>query len=368
MGNNLQKIKDFLCLKPGYLKTSNEKLAHRLNVTTDEVKQAKVKYFSNRVEELSLQEGLNPKNIKTIWLKEKGQSIKYSINYQNNPEDSSKQFQDNFKDFLKDYKPKCSNELALTLPIVEGCLLINIQDAHYNKLDESGSNNLNNRFDKVFQSIQVILEQCSKGYLLDKVVYVIGSDHFNSEWTNATTKGTAQQNMTSFHEGFTEICNNEISIIELIRNYSDNIEIVFIPGNHDNYVSWHMIHWLNAYYRSSNIEFDINPDFTKCFRYGNSGVMLNHGDAMKPEKLAGIFPQVFKKEWSNCDYQYVFIGDKHHILAKDINGIQFYQLPALSSAKSSWDLKNGYQVSKSELQAFFISKTCGLKTIYKENL
>lgn len=368
MIDNLKKIKDFLCLKPGYLKTSNEKLAFRLNVSIDEIKEAKNKYFSNRVEELSLQEGLDPKNIKTIWLKEKGQSIKYSINYQNNPEDNSKKFQDNFKEFLKDYKPQPSNELLLTLPVTEGCLLINIQDAHYNKLDETGSNNLNKRFDKTFESIQTVLEQTSKGYLLDKVVYVIGSDHFNSEWTNATTKGTLQQNIVDFHKGFTEICNNEISIIQLIKNYTNNVEIVFIPGNHDNYISWHMIHWLQAYYRNSNIEFDINPDFTKCFRYGNSGIMLNHGDAMKPEKLAGIFPQVFKKEWSNCDYQYIFIGDKHHILAKDINGIQFYQLPALSSAKSNWDLKNGYQVSKSELQAFFISKTSGLKTIYKENI
>jgi UDP-2,3-diacylglucosamine pyrophosphatase LpxH len=353
-----QAVINFLTSKPGYSKTKNSTIAEKLNCDEEIVKEAKKELIKNETL-------LKSNNIKEVWVKDKTTSIRY---VSKPAEEKSKQeFQSNFIDFLKEYKPK-TEQLSNSLLVAEGCLLIDIQDPHYNKLDEEGSNNLEERFNKIYKALHTVLEQSSKGNILDKVVYVIGSDHFNSEWTNLTTKGTPQQNMVGFHEGFSKICDNEVNLIELIRKYTKEVEVVFIPGNHDQFISWHMVHWLQAYFKDCQIDFDINPSFTKCFKYGNSGIMLNHGDAMKPEKLAGIFPQVFRKEWSNCDHQYIFIGDRHHILAKDINGIQFYQLPALSTAKSNWDLKQGYQVTKSELQAFFISKDSGVKTIYKEKI
>lgn len=76
----------------------------------------------------------------------------------------------------------------------------------------------------------------------------------------------------------------------------------------------------------------------------------------------------FKEEWSNCDYYYSFVGDKHHEMSKDIHGIKFYQIPQLSNAKSYWDDKQGHTSSKAEMTAFVITSTQGLTDIYKEIL
>jgi len=55
-------------------------------------------------------------------------------------------------------------------------------------------------------------------------------------------------------------------------------------------------------------------------------------------------------------------------MSKDMNGIQWYQLSALSTANSLWDDKRGYSTSKRELTAFLIDETNGLSNIYKQQM
>ena len=156
-------------------------------------------------------------------------------------------------------------------------------------------------------------------------------------------------------------------MILMLSDYTSNIEVIYVPGNHDEYVGWHIINWLKVYFRDKdNITFDQGTKNTKCTKYGKSGIMFNHGDAIKPEKLAGMFPILFKDEWSSCNDYYIFTGDKHHEKSQDINGIKFYQLPALSSAKSLWDDKNGYICTKAEITGFMIDEQIGLTNIFKQ--
>ena len=142
-----------------------------------------------------------------------------------------------------------------------------------------------------------------------------------------------------------------------------------MAGNHDEYVGWHLASWLQTYYRNQHrVIFDISPKYRKYLSYGKSAMMFNHGDAIKPAKLANLFPMEYKEEWSRHDNFYIFTGDKHHELSLDFNGIKFYQLPAFSSAKSSWDDKNGYTVSKSEVTGFLIDVRDGMTNIFKQYL
>jgi UDP-2,3-diacylglucosamine pyrophosphatase LpxH len=285
------------------------------------------------------------------------------------PKSEISTFQDNFKQFLSDYAPQ-----SLFLSFEEEfesskCLLLNKQDSHLNKYDIKGDNDIIDRLSLIESKVAKILQKATSTSLLDKIIYIIGSDEFNSEWTKTTTKGTEQQNILPYHIAFQLICQHEAKIINSIIHSAKEIEVVYIPGNHDEYVGWHMISWLQTYFRNnSSIKFDISPEYTKCVKYGNSAMMFNHGDAIKPQKLANMFPMEFKNEWSSCDNFYIFTGDKHVELSMDFNGIKFYQIPALSNAKSLWDSKNGYTCSKAEMTAFLIEKENGISDIYKEFL
>lgn len=276
-----------------------------------------------------------------------------------------------FIKFLESYQPQSVQRVhRLKSPKAQGQLLIlNKTDLHLDKFDELGNNDIQDRVEKVQSYIFDHVKKANINNNLEKVIYVVGSDEFNSEWTQTTTKGTPQKNTLTYQDGFKALCDLEISIIDhIINNTEADVHITYIPGNHDEYVGWHLIHFLQTYYRTEEcVSFDINPSYTKYIRYGNSALQFNHGDAIKPEKLVNLFPIEFNKEWSNCDYYYSFIGDKHHNHYKNINGVEFYQLSAVSGARSKWDLKNGY-ITEGQLTSFVINKQEGLTDMYRSNI
>jgi UDP-2,3-diacylglucosamine pyrophosphatase LpxH len=277
-------------------------------------------------------------------------------------------FQAEFVDFLKGFTPSpivIKNCYLVSKPKIS--LILPKQDAHYNKYDIYGNNSIESRFSKEQLSILNMVTKASATNYIDEVVYIVGSDQFNSEWTNLTTKGTPQENILSYQGAFTAICNHEVEIITTLLHYSNKVKIIFIPGNHDEFVGWHLINWLETYYRNNtDLTFNSSTENTKYHQYGNSAIMFNHGDAIKPKELAHKFPIGFKDRWSSCDNYYIFTGDKHVELSLDIHRIKFYQVPQLSNAKSKWDDKQGYIDSKAEMTAFVLTEEKGMSDIYKE--
>ena len=279
--------------------------------------------------------------------------------------------QNEFINFLQTYEKKASKIEVEKENILGsyGCLVINKQDAHYNKLDVYGDNDIYRRTGNVLDKIEIILKQASLSNNLDSIYYIVGSDEFNSEFTGTTTKGTPQQNILSYHDAFQRICDHEVMVIESLASTGATVNIIYVPGNHDEYVGWHLMKWLEVYFRDvPSILFETSPSYRKYISFGNSAIMLNHGDVVKPSKLAAVFPIEFKDEWSYHDHFYILTGDKHHELSQDFNGIKFYQIPAFSNAKSQWDDKNGYTTSKAEVTAFLIDVSNGMTNIFKQHL
>jgi hypothetical protein len=284
---------------------------------------------------------------------------------------SEQLFQDSFVEFLKEYQPKCSEvKLREQNPDKSlACLIINKQDSHLNKFDVDGDNDINKRFSNILNKVETIVNQASLSNYMDSVIYIIGSDEFNSEFTGTTTKGTPQQNLLTYHDSFERICNHEIEMIQMLLENVDDVQVVYVAGNHDEFVGWHMINWLSAYFKSNlRVTFDCSPRYRKYVSYGETAMMFNHGDAMKPAKLASVFPIEFREEWSNNKNFYIFTGDKHHEISIDFGGIKFYQIPAFSNAKSSWDEKNGYTISRAEVTGFLIDFEQGMTNIFKQYL
>lgn len=280
-------------------------------------------------------------------------------------------FQDAFVSFLEEYQPSSPEILAPEFHSAkeEACLIINKQDSHLNKLDIEGNNDIEERFGAFIQKTEIILNQASLSNNLAEIKYIIGSDEFNSEFTNTTTKGTPQQNILSYHSAFELICEHEVRVISLLLQKGELVDVIFVAGNHDEFVGWHLASWLQTYFRNEpRVTFDISPRYRKYVSFGNSAIMFNHGDALKPAKLAGLFPMEYKEAWSNHDNFYIFTGDKHHEMSLDLNGIKFYQLPAFSTSKSSWDDKNGYTITKGEVTGFLLDYSDGITNIFKQYL
>jgi hypothetical protein len=280
-------------------------------------------------------------------------------------------FQDSFVEFLEGYVPASVQVAAPTHEDhkEQAVLIINKQDSHLNKYDIDGNNNIEERLNGIKQKVQMIVSQAWISNNLDHIIYVIGSDEFNSEYSGATTKGTPQTNTHTYHDSFKFICQHEIEMITLLLTYSANVNIVYVAGNHDEFVGWHMVTWLESYFRNEpRVVFDSSPKYRKYLTFGNSAMMFNHGDTIKPAKLAALFPMEFKDGWSFHSNYYIFTGDKHHEVSHDFNGIKFYQIPAFSTAKGLWDDKMGHVMSKAEVTGFLIEEHTGMTNIFKQYL
>ena len=237
-------------------------------------------------------------------------------------------------------------------------LLIPKQDAHFNKYDIDGNNNIAERFKAFTRSLLNQLEKVSATSNIEKIFYIVGSDEFNSEWTGNTTKGTPQQNILTYEQGFEAISEFNIAITRLLKAYSAEVEVILLNGNHDHNVSWHLAHLLSRLFSDTpNITVNSELVNTKIITYGKNLIALNHGDATKPKDLASKLPILAKDKWSSHDNYFIITGDKHTELAQDFNGIMAYRVPQLSSSKSAWDDKNNYITSKPEMLTFVFQET-----------
>jgi hypothetical protein len=335
---------------------------------------------------------------------------KYQVKAFLAPKQEKNIFQENLLEFLKTYKPEISVPKAMEITeealncalrdvdcktpiqssgscvdwdtidyapeeriterrLPNGCLIINKQDFHFDKLDVYGDNNIDRRFNNFRNAVNRVTRKTKLSYNVTEIIYILGSDAFNCEWTGMTTKGTPQKNMVDYHNGFQAICDHEIRVInDLINTTTGTLKVLYIPGNHDEYVGWHLVQVMSAIFKGNKkVEFAIDPSYRKYFSFGNSIMMFNHGDMIKPEKLASIFPQEAKEGWSASSYQYIFTGDKHHEKTLDMDGIMFYQLTQSSNATSQWDSKQGFQ-ARGFLTAFVVSEDYGIGDVLKERL
>jgi len=280
-------------------------------------------------------------------------------------------FQDSFVDFLASYEPVSQEVMspAVDFGKSDAMLIINKQDSHLNKYDIDGNNDIGNRLGQIMYKVEMIVNQAKLSNNLEQITYIIGSDEFNSEYSGATTKGTPQTNTHTYHDSFKFICDHEVLMITMLLQHAEHVNVVYVAGNHDEFVGWHMIEWLDTYFRlTERVHFDCSPKYRKYISYGGSALMFNHGDAIKPAKLAALFPMEFKDGWSFHNNYYIFTGDKHHEVSHDFNGIKFYQIPAFSNAKSIWDDKNGHVMSKAEVTGFLIDQHDGMTNIFKQYL
>lgn len=268
--------------------------------------------------------------------------------------ESQEQFSIDFQDFIKTYKPKHTYIPKLKKPKHGSTLLINKQDFHANKYDIMGNNDITERYEEYLTALAKTIQKAGNISPLEKIVYVIGSDLLNSEFTGGTSfKDTKQQNLLPYRLSFQYVCDREVNVINYLLSSASEVEIIFLGGNHDAYAGWHVASWLKAYCRTQkNLQIDITSDYTKFRSFYDSAVCLNHGDVQKPEKLVANFPVLYKEGFAKANSWYVITGDQHHEASKEISGVKWYQVPLQSKAQSDWDSRNGYTTSIAEIHSF----------------
>jgi len=219
--------------------------------------------------------------------------------------------------------------------------VFNVTDFHLDKMDVK-YRTVEDRIAELYKVIDSLLFQAYRYTKIDKLVYQVGSDFFNTDnWQGGTTKGTPQDNSISWDKAFKLGLEVNLTILNKLRQFTDVLEVVLVCGNHDYQKSFYMTQALEIYFREDKkVIFNSSADYRKLVTYKNIFLGFNHGDC-KVDMLPTVFSKEFTKQWGEATCHVIHTGDKHHYSVKEYQGIRIKGFPALTGT-DRWHNNSNY--------------------------
>jgi hypothetical protein len=270
---------------------------------------------------------------------------------------------EDFAKFLENYKP---NNIEITKPGVSSNkdfvnVEISLSDYHLAKRTIDGDNSPQTRALRYFNVVQSLICKVNANYNIDTIVFPISNDFFHTDnYQHNTTNGTPQDTIMDYADeyelGFTIL----VDAINLLRQYSNQVVVVLVQGNHDRTKSFYLAHALDVFFKDAyDVDFIREHSVVKGITLGNTFIGWHHGNC-KIEDLPLLFathPQ-YSSQFGNAVYREVHTGDKHHYMAKEVKGARIQQMPSLSGT-DRWHLDNNYVHSVRAALALVYDKELG---------
>jgi hypothetical protein len=225
--------------------------------------------------------------------------------------------------------------------------VISTQDLHFGKEDNE---DIVEHFKEAIESLVHRAYMSSK---LNKIIYVIGGDLLNMDtFSGSTTSGTPVDNSMRAQQAYKEAFDALYWSINYIKQFCDNLHVVYVPGNHDRLSSYHIAHALSKCFdpEDYSIYFDVEYAERKVVVYGNNFFAFEHGDVTK-KNTALVYATEFPLCWGRTTYRTCYTGHFHskktieYTTENEYNGFSIKHLPSLCST-DYWHYHNKYTGSK----------------------
>ena len=221
--------------------------------------------------------------------------------------------------------------------------ILSIQDLHFGKED-------NEAIVEHFQNaIKSLVHRAYRSHHLQKIIYVIGGDLLNMDtFSGTTTSGTPVDNYQRAHDAYKDAFDALYWSINYLKQFCENLHVVYLPGNHDRLSSYHMAHALSKCFDAEDysIYFDVEYAERKVMVYGHNFFAFEHGDVTK-KNTALVYATEFPKSWGATKYRTCYTGHFHskktteYITENEYNGFSIKHLPSLCST-DYWHYHNKY--------------------------
>lgn len=242
-------------------------------------------------------------------------------------------------------------------------LFISMPDLHFNL--SSYNSTSNNVYDvkqskKIFNDTLMNIIYRVRNSRFEKIYFVIGGDMLNAD-NNAgtTTKGTPQSNQLEIEDAIVEVTNMFFSAIESLRMLS-NLEVIYIPGNHDSLTSFGIANLFRMLYKDcKDVTVDYECKSRKYKVFGKTLIMIAHD--LKSKNANNIIQAEAREFLGETNNTVVMLQHLHSEKQEDIFGTDVRRLPTIS-ANSRWAYEQGYNSTKKN-QTFIIDKENGITDV-----
>lgn len=211
------------------------------------------------------------------------------------------------------------------------CGIISLQDLHFGKVGNGDMEKI------MMDSVTYLIDKAHKNYHLEKMILVVGPDTLNMDTFNGTTtKGTPVENSEMATEAYIKAFDAIVKAVGLLSQYTTNLEVVFIPGNHDRLSSFHLLHAVSQAFKMwKGLTFNIDYAERKVINYGKNMLCFEHGDVTAKNNPL-IYAVEFPTEWGSSLHRMLYTGHYHGRKTKEFiteneeNGFVTRIIPALT--------------------------------------
>ncbi len=271
------------------------------------------------------------------------------------------------------YKPVQYNKAKFEKNLLE----ITIFDLHIGKLcwaGETGENyDVKIASDRFITAIKTLLQRAA-GFNYERILFPVGNDFFNSDtMLNTTTAGTPVDEDLRWHKTYKLAKKLLVQGIDLLREHAP-VDVVIVPGNHDEQRSYFVGEDLSSWYRSDpNVTVDTGASMRKYYKYGKVLLGLTHGNNEKEALLPQLMATEQREDWAKalfCEWQLGHFHKKktikYPVLDENL-GMTIRYLSSLSGT-DAWHNKKGFVKNTKAAEAFLWSHDNGLIGQFNVNI
>lgn len=268
---------------------------------------------------------------------------------------SSDNIMNMLEDFYNSYNgPTYKQDIIKTDTVVNNetkLLEINICDAHLglytNKFQTNEEANLELSISTLKNTIDKVITKIQKDNTFNKIVISFLGDYLHVDnKANTTTRGTAQDVSTFIPEIFQRGLDTAIDIISNIASLGIPVEVIYIPGNHDEMLGCALMKGASLFFKNNDwVSFDTDQRSRKYRTFGNSLIGWTHGDNLNKANMNSWLQTEARKEFGETLYAEVHAAHFHSQQVQEANGVIVRHLPTITPA-STWEYNKGYFSNK----------------------
>lgn len=204
-------------------------------------------------------------------------------------------------------------------------------------------------------------------YPIERILFPIGNDFFNSNTAEMTTAhGTKQQDDVRWQRTYLLGKRMIVQAIETMTTIAP-VDILIIKGNHDEERIFYFGDTLASWFHNNpNVSMDNRPMGRKYYHYGKVLLGFAHGYYEKDGKLDALMAHKVPDLWAKSLYREWHLGDKHHkkdtLIRTDEmeNGVMIRIFRSLADP-SVWEFDKGFDGSLRAAEGLLWHKERGLK-------
>ncbi len=179
------------------------------------------------------------------------------------------------------------------------------------------------------------------------VILVLG-DYFHANDAKNATPGSGHQLDVDgrWAKVFAAGARLAVAIVEIVARKHQDIEVKFLPGNHDPDASTSLTVALSLFYSATpRISVNDDPGIAWYRRFGAVLLGATHGHTMKADRMAMMLATDRAEDWGLSRHRHFFFGHIHSETAKEIGPVRVESFSA-PAARDAWNAASGYRAGR----------------------